>query len=92
MSIKMSPSERGDSISPQGSANACENINGGIFKFEQENMEKIQDELWQIWPKWQKPELTLKRKWLILKIFLFIYFGFFSIKIYLIYLKYLYIF
>ena len=45
MSIKMSPSERGDSISPQGSANACENINGGIFKFEQENMEKIQDEL-----------------------------------------------
>ena len=45
MSIKMSPSERGDSISPQGSANACENINGGIFKFEQENMEKIQDEV-----------------------------------------------
>ena len=45
MSIKMLPSERGDSISPQGSANACENINGGIFKFEQENMEKIQDEL-----------------------------------------------
>ena len=45
MSIKMSPSERGDSICPQGSANACENINGGIFKFEQENMEKIQDEL-----------------------------------------------
>ena len=45
MSIKMSPSERADSISPQGSANACENINGGIFKFEQENMEKIQDKV-----------------------------------------------
>ena len=38
----------------------------------------------------QKPELTLKRKWLILKIFLFIYFGFFSIKIYLRYLKFMY--
>ena len=45
MSIKMSPSERADSISPQGSAKACENINGGIFKFEQENMEKIQYEV-----------------------------------------------
>ena len=26
----------------------------------------------------EKPELTLKRKWLILKIFLFIYFGTFK--------------
>ena len=60
MSIKMSPSERADSISPQGSANACENINGGIFKFEQENMEKIQYEVWPKWLKWQKPELKWK--------------------------------
>ena len=45
MSIKMSPSERADSISPQGSAKACENINAGKFKFEKEFMEKTQYEV-----------------------------------------------
>ena len=60
MSIKMSPSERADSISPQGSAKACENINGGIFKFEEENMEKIQYEVWPKWQNGEKPELKWK--------------------------------
>ena len=77
MSIKMSPSERADSISPQGSAKACENINGGIFKFEQENMEKIQYEVWPKWPKRTKTWINFKKEILILKIILFIYFDYF---------------
>ena len=77
MSIKMSPSERADSISPQGSAKACENINGGIFKFEEENMEKIQYEVWPKWPKRPKTWINFKKEILILKIILFIYFDYF---------------
>ena len=73
----MSPSERADSISPQGSAKACENINAGKFKFEKEFMEKIQYEVWPNGQKCPKPELTLKRKMLILKLILFIYFEYF---------------
>ena len=60
MSIKMSPSERAGSIYLQGSCRTQTIINGGIFKFEQENMEKIQYEVWPKWPKWQKPELKWK--------------------------------
>ena len=77
MSIKMSPSERADSISPQGSAIACENINGGIFKFEQENMEKIQYEVWPKWPKMPKTWIKMEKCELTLKIILFIYFYYF---------------
>ena len=61
MSIKMSPSERAGSIYLQGSCRPQTIINGGIFKFEEENMEKIQYEVWPKWPKCQKPELNLKR-------------------------------
>ena len=45
MSIKMSPSERAGSIYLQGSCRPRTIINGGIFKFEEENMEKIQYEV-----------------------------------------------
>ena len=77
MSIKMSPSERADSISPQGSAIACENINGAIFKFEKENMEKIQYEVWPKWPKMPKTWIKMEKCELTLKIILFIYFYYF---------------
>ena len=77
MSIKMSPSERADSISPQGSAKACENINGGIFKFEEENMEKIQYEVWPKWPKRPKTWINFKKEKVNIKNISFYLFWFF---------------
>ena len=77
MSIKMSPSERAGSIYLQGSCRPQTIINGGIFKFEEENMEKIQYEVWPKWPKRPKTWINFKKEILILKIILFIYFDYF---------------